>query len=101
MAIRSAAAALGVAVAAGAVFPSLAGAHSWYPKRCCHDRDCVPADTVRRLADGTLVLSSGTIVVRITRSFPIEASPDGKAHFCVFESGWGPEARCVFLPAGS
>lgn len=78
-----------------------AAAHSWYPKRCCNHGDCHPADKVERLPDGTLVLSHGSIVVRVTRSFPVEASADGRAHFCVYDSGWGPEARCAFLPAGS
>src|SRR5262245_42798511 len=90
-----------VAISVAALFPPRASAHSWYPTRCCHDFDCHPADTVRRLTDGTLVLSRDAILVRVPRSFPIEASPDGRAHFCVFESGWGPEARCVFLPPES
>ena len=68
-------------------------------KRCC--RDCHAADTVRRLADGTLEMSRGHIRVRVPSTFPVEASPDGEAHFCVWESGWGFEARCVFLPADS
>jgi hypothetical protein len=72
---------------AGAPPPPPASSPSWYPKRCCHDRDCHPADTVRRLPDGTLVLSRGAIVVRVTQSFPVEASPDGRTHFCVYESG--------------
>jgi hypothetical protein len=90
-------------VCIGALLLQLATAagHSWYPKRCCHDRDCFPADTVQRLPDGTLVLSRGSIVVRVTRSFPVEASPDGRAHFCVYDGDWGFEARCIFLPAGA
>jgi hypothetical protein len=88
-------------VCAAVVQPTAVQAHSWYPKRCCHDMDCHPADWVQRLSDGTLVLSRGAIRVRIPASFPIEMSPDGRPHFCVYESGWGPEARCVFLPAGS
>jgi hypothetical protein len=90
-------------ICAGAIalHPAQSAAHSWYPGRCCNNQDCFPADKVRRLSDGSLELSRGAVVVRVPRSFPIEASPDGRPHFCVFESGWGPEARCVFLPAGS
>jgi hypothetical protein len=88
-----------VSVVALALQPRRVAAHSWYPKRCCHDMDCHPADRVHSLPDGTLVLSRGAILVRAPRSFPIEASPDGRAHFWVFESGWDLEARCVFLPA--
>jgi hypothetical protein len=87
---------------AGDLFAStIIAAHSWYPDRCCHGKDCFKADKVKRFADGTLEISKGDIVVRITRTFPIEASPDGQPHFCVFHTGWSYEARCVFLPVGS
>jgi hypothetical protein len=90
-----------LAFSAVALLPSDPAAHSWYPERCCSGNDCFRADHVQRLRDGTLEISTGAVVVRIPRSFPIEASPDGKAHLCVYDSGWGFEARCVFLPAGS
>jgi hypothetical protein len=52
---------LGVSIA---IWPSLVAAHSWYPHRCRHHMDCYPVDTVRRLSDGTLVLSRGAMRVR-------------------------------------
>ena len=84
-----------------ALLPSNPAAHSWYPQRCCSGNDCFLAESVRHLSDGALELSTGAIVVRIGRGFPIETSPDGKSHFCVYDSGWGLEARCVFMPTGS
>jgi hypothetical protein len=63
--------------------------------------DCQPADSVQRLPDGTLVLTHGPIKVRVPPGFPIEPSPDGRSHFCIYDSGWGPEPRCVFLPPES
>jgi hypothetical protein len=70
-----------------------------YPKRCCSA--CHAADTVKWLDDGTLELARGDVRIRVPRTFPFEVSKDGQAHFCVWESGWGPEPRCVFLPADS
>jgi hypothetical protein len=70
-----------------------------YPKRGC--AACHAADTVSRLADGTIELARGELRIRVPRTFPIEVSQDGQAHFCVWESGWGHEPRCVFLPADS
>ena len=55
-------------VSALLLFPHLVAAHSWYPKHCCDDMDCFPADKVSRLADGTLELSKGPIRVRVART---------------------------------
>ncbi|MBU1213325.1 MAG: hypothetical protein KJ587_18975 [Alphaproteobacteria bacterium] len=39
-----------IAVAAFAVaMPTVAGAHSWYPRECCHGEDCVPVTTIERV----------------------------------------------------
>jgi hypothetical protein len=69
------------------------------PKGCCSA--CHAADTVKRLDDGTLELTRGDVRIRVPRTFPFGVSTDGQARFCVWESGWGPEPRCVFLPADS
>ena len=84
-----------------------ADAHSWYPKECCSNHDCVAADTV---VDGGA--DGKTVIVGQTR-IPIpdgqvrRASPDGRVHVC-FRSGPGelygdPNylILCLFLPPES
>lgn len=48
---------------------SAAAAHSWSPERCSNDMDCHPADSVRRLTDGTLELSRGKVRARVSPWF--------------------------------
>ncbi|MBI3516623.1 MAG: hypothetical protein HY060_21535, partial [Proteobacteria bacterium] len=45
-----AAAALAGVLLAAPQPPSLA--HDWYPRECCSNVDCAPADTIERRADG-------------------------------------------------
>ncbi len=89
------------AAAAALLLSEPARGHSWYPERCCDENDCQQADWIHRMPDGTLILSRGAIEVRVPKSFPVEKSPDGKPHFCVWHSGISYEARCVFLPPES
>src|SRR5262245_50464760 len=60
---------------------------------------CYRTDRVSRLADGTLVLSRGALLARVPRSFPIESSPEGRAHFSIFESGWGARSSLWVPPS--
>lgn len=82
-----------------------AGAHSWYPWRCCSDRDCAA------LADGAVSEVAGGFAVKITpgahpmvRETAFEAvipfsrwepSPDGKFHLCLDEKR---TVLCAFAP---
>lgn len=79
-------------------------AHSWYPKECCSDRDCSPADTVRDDPRGGLMVSAGNQSVWVPSGFPRRSSPDNRVHICfrmiaVPDEGVLLIPLCVFLPA--
>ncbi len=80
-----------------------AHAHSWYPERCCHDRDCQPVDTLQHNSDGTMEITAGGVFVQIPKGFPSELSLDRRAHVCTYYDLdvqiYRP--RCLFLPATS
>ena len=91
--------AFGFSAALAVLPPSPAEAHQWYPKKCCNDQDCFPAERVTRLEDGGLEIRAGPVRVIVPRGFEARASQDERVHVCVWRDGMGKyHARCLFLP---
>src|SRR5262245_37236955 len=83
-----------------------ASAHSWYPKDCCSDHDCMPADAIATNDKGETVVIVGQHRISIPRRFVARSSPDHRVHICfaVLEAEYStPYALplCLFLPAQS
>lgn len=98
---RGAVASLVVSAAAAAccwlAVPAMA--HQWYPKTCCNDQDCFPADRVQRRGDGALEIDAWPVRVIVPPGFEARASRDNRVHVCVWRDGMGQyHARCLFLP---
>ena len=74
---------LGVWVGSAAKAPP-ALAHDWYPLECCAERDCAPADTVLRRADGSYLVTSRGLSVAIPGDYHNwRQAPDGRLHVCL------------------
>ena len=91
------------ATAACIVSPISANAHDapsgWsYPFSCCSGTDCrqIKTGSVREIADGYLILSSGEVVVYSDSR--VRQSPDGEYHWC--SNGGRDDGRtiCLFVP---
>ena len=84
-----------------------AQAHSWYPKECCSNQDCVAADAMETDVDGGKVVVVGHTRIPIPHGFTVRSSPDGRVHVCfrtvAGEQYGGPDhlPLCLFLPAQS
>src|SRR5215813_2607594 len=79
-----------------------AQAHSWYPKVCCNDKDCLIVDKVDALPDGAELFHAGSITVIVPKYFKRMPSQDSHVHLCyyrVFTGEYRP--RCVFVPGDS
>jgi hypothetical protein len=77
-----------------------ANAHSWYPRECCHDKDChpIPCAELKVTANGDVMWKG----VLYFSGQMLRDSLDGQCHVCVEE---GHAARivpylpiCVFVP---
>jgi hypothetical protein len=93
-----------VAVSAGLLLGAPgAAAHDWYPRECCSDRDCAPADTVERRDDGSyLVTARGLSAVIPADYAKWRSSPDGRLHVCIRKLRSGAEYLvCAFRGPGA
>ena len=81
-----------------------ANAHSWYPKECCSNDDCMPVENIETDARGDTIVIVGHHRIKIPRSLRVRSSPDGRSHIC-FRVVTEPEVDsftmplCLFQPA--
>jgi hypothetical protein len=79
-----------------------AKAHGWYPKECCHDHDCMPADDIYTDARGNTIIIVGQRRVWVPPGLAVRSSPDHRIHVCFTDDVYGYQApRCVFMPSQS
>jgi len=83
-----------------------ASAHGWYPKECCSNHDCMPADEIATDIRGGRVVTVGQQRISVPRGFPVRSSPDDQIHICFRiisepEEGVFAMPLCLFLPAES
>src|SRR5262245_56247081 len=79
-----------------------AAAHSWYPKECCSDDDCMPADGISTDIRGDLSVHVGKRRVWVPKGFSIRPSRDHRIHICFhIDDHKFLMPLCLFLPAQS
>ena len=75
-------------------------AHSWYPKECCSNHDCMQADSLYTDAGGNRIVTIGHRRVWIPRDFAVRVSPDSRIHICFTDDTYGTQTLwCVFMPS--
>jgi hypothetical protein len=84
-----------------------ATAHSWYPRECCSNRDCMLADGIISDVRGDRVVLVGTRRIWIPSGFAARPSPDGRIHICFrvvageLDNSTFTMPICLFVPAQS
>lgn len=71
-------------------------AHSWYPTRCCSDRDCKPVN-----AEDVEDRGDSYFFKKLNVSFPKDKAEVGKDedfHICILSVESGLTVLCVFKP---
>ena len=83
-------------------WPTSAKPHSWYPKECCDDHDCVPADGMTKDERGDWEVRVGRKRIWVPHGFEMRPSKDHRIHICyrIDESSF-PMPLCLFVPAQS
>lgn len=75
-------------------------AHSWYPRECCDDNDCTPADAISTDVRGDLSVHIGNRRVWVPKGFNIRPSRDDRIHVCFFIDEHNfLMPLCLFMPA--
>lgn len=82
--------------------PAGGQAHDWYPRECCSEQDCAPADTVVRREDGSYFVTARGMSAEIPPNYPKWGrSPDGRIHVCIRRMRSGAEYLvCAFRGPG-
>jgi hypothetical protein len=92
--------AAGLLAGAGMVFP--AHTHSWYPRECCSDGDCMPADGIERDARGDMQVIVGRRRIWVPDGFAVRPSADHQIHICFHVDDYKfLMPLCLFMPAQS
>jgi hypothetical protein len=78
--------------------PHVATAHSWYPRYCCSDQDCMKVERIEYVSDGMYMIV-GELRVFVPEAMEKQQSQDNDAHVCVMRTQSGRfRVRCVFMP---
>ena len=91
---------LAIGLTAGGILTAYA--HSWYPKECCSQNDCAPADRIETGPRGIMAVMVGNRRIEIPPGFAARSSPDDQIHVCFVVSSpegvvpWMP--LCLFVP---
>lgn len=84
-----------------------ADAHSWYPRECCSNQDCMMADAIEADGRGGRSVLVGQVRIPVPDGTQPRPSPDGRIHAC-FRS-WAGDLNglqtfsliCLFIPAAA
>jgi hypothetical protein len=72
---------------------------AWYPKECCHDRDCRPVATIRIAPHGLWMTTVDGFTVLVGTNHERRPSLDMRWHICVSEDlDHNRVVQCVFEP---
>jgi hypothetical protein len=75
---------------------------TWYPKECCHDRDCRPVASIRQASQGLWVTTVDGQTVLIGPNQRRRASLDARWHVCLQKDvHHNIVVQCVFEPPNS
>ena len=78
--------------------PPAAVAHSWYPRYCCSDQDCMKVERIEYVSGGMYMIV-GELRVFVPEAMEKQPSQDNDAHVCIMRTQSGRyRVRCVFMP---